>query len=81
MAYLVSVDPNRCENKQDCLRVCPTEVFEMVSPPAGLSLLSRIKIRVHGNLVASAAREVDCTGCMACIDACPEQAITVKLAA
>ena len=80
-AYSVQINLNRCENKQECVAVCPTNVFDMVKPPPALSLISRLKIRVHGGLVASAAREPDCIGCMACVNACPEHAIEVLEAA
>ena len=74
--YRVVVDPGRCENKQECLDVCPTDVFDMVKPRVG-NLLLRLKIRVHGGLVAEGTRESQCIGCMACVSACPENAITV----
>jgi NAD-dependent dihydropyrimidine dehydrogenase PreA subunit len=79
-AYSVQINLNRCENKQECVEVCPTNVFDMVAPPR-LSLIARFKIRVHGGLVAAAAREPDCIGCMACVNACPEHAVEVREAA
>ncbi len=75
--YQVQVSPSRCENKGQCLDVCPTDVFEMVKAPGTLNPLVWLKHRVHGNRVASPVREADCTGCMACVEACPEQAIVV----
>ena len=80
-AYSVRINLNHCENKQECMEVCPTSVFDMVKPPPGLGLISRLKIRVHGGLVAQAAREADCIGCMACVTVCPEHAIAVAEAA
>jgi 4Fe-4S ferredoxin len=74
--YDVFVDPGRCENKQQCLDVCPTDVFDMVKPRVG-NLLIRLKIRVHGGVIAAPVRESQCIGCMACVTACPEDAITV----
>jgi len=80
-AYSVRINLNRCENKQECVEVCPTNVFDMVKPPAGLGLIARFKIRVHGGLVATATREPQWIGCMACVNACPEHAIEVDEAA
>jgi NAD-dependent dihydropyrimidine dehydrogenase PreA subunit len=77
MPFTVTVKPSKCENKQDCVDVCPTNVFDLVKPAGIANPFVRLKIRVHGGLIASAAREEDCTGCMACIPACPESAITV----
>lgn len=74
--YRVVVDPGRCENKQQCLEACPTDVFDMVKPRVS-NLLIRLKIRVHGGVIAEPVREAQCIGCMACVTACPENAITV----
>ncbi len=76
--YRVVVDPGSCENKQECLDVCPTDVFDMVKPRVS-NLLLRLKIRVHGGVVAEPTREGQCIGCMACVTACPESAITVTV--
>ena len=75
--FRVTVLASRCENKQRCLDVCPTEVFDMVNPTGISNPITWLKIRVHGGLVAVPSRESDCVGCMACVRACPEDAITV----
>jgi NAD-dependent dihydropyrimidine dehydrogenase PreA subunit len=74
--YEVVVNPGRCENKRECLGICPTDVFEMVEPRVG-NLFIRLKIRVHGGVIAAPVREDACIGCMACVSACPEDAMTV----
>jgi NAD-dependent dihydropyrimidine dehydrogenase PreA subunit len=74
--YQVFVDPAHCENKRECIEVCPTDVFEMIRPEVS-GLLLRLKIRLHGGVIAAPVREADCIGCMACVTACPESAIAV----
>jgi NAD-dependent dihydropyrimidine dehydrogenase PreA subunit len=76
----VIVRADRCENKKTCLEVCPTDVFEMVKPVGVRNPFIRLKIRVHGGVVASPIRENDCIGCMRCVEVCPEDAITVTAA-
>lgn len=76
------VDPKRCEAKADCIRVCPTGVFELAVPSAdvraGLGLLGRLKLRVHGGRQALVARPSACEGCGLCVTACPERAISLR---
>jgi 4Fe-4S ferredoxin len=76
------VDPRRCEAKGDCIRVCPTGVFELTVPTAqvrdSLGLLGRLKLRVHGGKQALVARPSVCEGCGLCVPACPEKAITLR---
>jgi 4Fe-4S ferredoxin len=73
------VDRARCEAKGDCIRVCPYDVFELrelgSADKAALSLLARLKARVHGNRQAFVARPADCHACGECVTACPERAI------
>jgi 4Fe-4S ferredoxin len=76
------VDPRRCEAKGDCIRVCPTGVFDLVVPSdeirASLGLLGRLKLRVHGGKQARVARPSVCEGCGLCVTACPEKAISLR---
>jgi NAD-dependent dihydropyrimidine dehydrogenase PreA subunit len=73
------VDRNRCEAKEDCVRVCPYDVFEIrnLAPEdrASLSLLGKLKAWAHGNRQAYVVRAADCHACQLCIQACPEQAL------
>jgi NAD-dependent dihydropyrimidine dehydrogenase PreA subunit len=75
------VDRNRCEAKQDCVRVCPYDVFEIRSltreDRASLSLLGKLKAWAHGNRQAYVVRGADCHACQLCIAACPEKALTL----
>jgi len=73
------IDRNRCEGKQDCVRVCPYEVFEMrtlaADDKAALSLVGRLKAWAHGNRQAFAVNGDACHACGLCVEACPEKAI------
>ena len=74
-----AIDRNRCEAKEDCVRVCPYDVFEVrrLTPAekATMSLLGRLKAFAHGNRQAFTVRPEACHACQLCIAACPEQAI------
>ena len=76
------VDRNRCEGKEDCVRVCPYHVFEVrVLDPAdraSLSLIGRLKAWAHGNRQAYVVQPQDCHACQLCIEACPESALHLE---
>lgn len=73
------IDRNRCEAKAECVRVCPYHVFDLrrLAPEdkQGMSLLGRLKARVHGDRQAFVARPEACHACAKCVAACPEGAI------
>jgi NAD-dependent dihydropyrimidine dehydrogenase PreA subunit len=60
----VIVDLDICEGVGVCAEVCPMNVFDMVE--------------VEEAKKASPARMDDCILCLACVSACPTQAITVE---
>src|SRR5271170_770767 len=82
---LPRIDRNRCEGKEDCVRVCPYEVFEIrVLKPeerAALPFVPRLKMLFHGNRQAFAVRADQCHACGLCVAACPEKAITLARSA
>jgi NAD-dependent dihydropyrimidine dehydrogenase PreA subunit len=73
------VDRNRCEAKEDCVEVCPYDVFEVRpltdADRATLSLIGRLKAWAHGGRQAYVARPEACHACQLCIEACPEEAL------
>ena len=75
------VDRNRCEAKEDCVRVCPYDVFEIRplsrEDRASLSWFGTLKAWAHGNKQAFVVRPESCHACRLCVDACPEKAITL----
>lgn len=77
------IDRNRCEGKEDCVRVCPYNVFEIgkldAAQKSALSFGGRLRAFAHGYKQAFAIRADQCHACGLCVTACPEHAI--KLAA
>ncbi len=75
------IDRNRCEGKQDCVEVCPYDVFEMgtltLEQRRELSVGGRIKSFFHRYRQAFAVRADLCQACGLCVSACPEKAITL----
>jgi 4Fe-4S ferredoxin len=76
------IDRNRCEGKEECVRACPYQVFEMgrlsVAERKALRLPGRLKAFFHGNRQAFAVRAAECHACGLCVTACPEKAITLS---
>ncbi|MFI5352645.1 MAG: ferredoxin family protein [Candidatus Binatales bacterium] len=75
------IDRSRCEGKEDCVRVCPYEVFEMGKLTAelksALSFTARLRATLHRNRQSFAIRADNCHACGLCVAACPERAITL----
>jgi len=76
------IDRNRCEGKEDCVRVCPYKVFELgklsAADRAQLTFVGRLKAWAHGGKQAFAVRADECHACGLCVTACPEKAITLR---
>lgn len=74
----------RCEAKNECVDVCPYDVFEVRrSTPgerAGMTWLEGLKSFAHGHKKAFVVRPEQCHSCGLCVPACPEQAIQLERA-
>ena len=75
------IDRARCEGKAACVTVCPTHVFIVGTLPhadrAGLAFAARVKGFVHRWQQALLVAPGACEACGKCVEACPEQAITL----
>jgi 4Fe-4S ferredoxin len=75
------IDRSRCEAKADCVRVCPFHVFDVrrLEKPetSDMSMLSRLRLFLHGGKQAVAERADQCHACGLCVQACPEGAISL----
>ena len=80
--FAPEIDRHRCEGKEDCVRVCPTGVFAIrkltAEERAEFSLVTRLKLWVHGNRQAFAVQASQCEACGLCVKACPERAIMLR---
>jgi len=81
-AFAPVINRDRCEAKEDCVRVCPYNVFEVRrlsdEDRNALGWMSRIKAWVHGNRQAFAVNAAECHACGLCVAACPEHAIKLE---
>ena len=73
------IDATRCEGKDDCVRVCPYDVFILrpltMTERRALPLVARVKVFVHGGKQGFVINPDQCRGYGLCIAACPEKAI------
>jgi NAD-dependent dihydropyrimidine dehydrogenase PreA subunit len=76
------VDHSRCESQEDCVTVCPHDVFEVTKIEAddwrALGLFAKLRVAAHGRTSAYAVNAERCQACGLCVVACPEQAITLR---
>jgi NAD-dependent dihydropyrimidine dehydrogenase PreA subunit len=63
----VIVDLDNCDGEGICVDVCPMNVFDMIEMS-----------EYNNEKKSQPTRMEDCILCMACISACPTQAITVE---
>ncbi len=80
--WVPAVDHAKCEGKQDCVTVCPNDVFEVRRMDdddfAALRPLTRLKVLAHRRRTAYTPHADACRACGLCVVACPEHAITLR---
>ena len=73
------IDRNRCDGQQDCVAVCPFDVFAMQRLTAlDLAMFSVPPRKAHklvGKWQAFTVRSEACHACNLCVVACPENAL------
>jgi len=77
--FLPVIDRNLCDGKQDCVAVCPFEVFSMQRITGmDLAMFPVAPRKAHkfiGKWQAFVVRAEACHACNLCVIACPEDAI------
>ena len=80
--FTPAIDRNRCEGKEECVKVCPYDVFTMGTVPPEqrkrMSLRGKLKGYAHRWQQAFATNADACHACGLCVSACPEKAITLS---
>jgi 4Fe-4S ferredoxin len=79
--FVPIINRNKCEGKGPCVPACPYDVLELgilaKEDRSGLSLRGKIKAFAHKGTQAFVVRPDLCAACGLCVQACPEQAITL----
>ncbi len=63
MGYLPVVDEGKCVGCEECVDICPTDVYEIEER--------------DGKKVSVPKQEEECIGCESCVEVCDEDAITI----
>ena len=77
--YIPDININKCESDEHCVIQCPNDVLEMRvitdDEYKALSMIGKLKARVHGREKAFVIYPDECIGCGECVKVCPEKAI------
>jgi NAD-dependent dihydropyrimidine dehydrogenase PreA subunit len=81
-AVIPVVDRTKCEGKEDCVLVCPYDVFAVrelaKAERAMLPITTRLKAWAHRNRQAFVVQPARCHACGLCVSSCPEHAIQLS---
>jgi NAD-dependent dihydropyrimidine dehydrogenase PreA subunit len=81
-SYLPVVNRSKCEGKNDCVEVCPYQVFEVRRMDdedfEKLGFFAKMKSRAHKRQTAYTPGADKCQACGLCVVACPEKAIVLE---
>ncbi len=76
------VNRNRCEGKEECVIVCPYNVFEIgtlsKAQRSELSFRGKLKALGHGGRQAFVVNPEACHACNLCVEVCPEKALSLQ---
>ena len=62
VVYVIAIEESKCTGDGTCVDICPVKVLEL---------------REGSEKKATAVNADECLGCMACVNTCEHQAITV----
>ncbi len=73
------INISKCESDGACVKRCPQSALEMKeisqTQYAQLSLIGKLRTKVHGRNKAFLTNAAECIGCGICVRVCPEKAI------
>ena len=76
------INLSKCESDGICVDTCPQNVLLMKEITkeeySKLSLVGKLKIKVHGRIKAAVNNAENCKICSKCVEVCPEGAIIIK---
>jgi ferredoxin len=76
MAYIVTIVQDTCEGEGDCTQNCPVQILSLIDRPSDIAVPDTATDPTKMATVSGDAAE--CTGCLACVEVCPSESITVQ---
>ena len=76
MAYIVTINVETCEGDGLCVENCPVEILSLAARPPDVPAPETAEDPEKVSIVSGDAAE--CTGCMACVEVCLSESITIQ---